>query len=77
MNCDNSASCVGLVSKDAKPTHDRAVVPKTVDQVFADQIEQARKAVETLCIKRAKLEAAGLSNHPYEELTSLLNTYPF
>jgi hypothetical protein len=50
---------------------------KTVDEVLQEQIEQARKAVENLCIKRAKLEALNMHKMPYNEVRNLLDTYPF
>ncbi len=47
----------------------------TVDEVFAERIEQARKHLEQLCIKRAKLEALGMKDYPYREIIGLLETY--
>lgn len=49
----------------------------TVDEVFKQQIEQARKHVEELCIKRAKLEALNMSSMPYNQIRNLLEFYPF
>lgn len=49
--------------------------PKTVGEIFDMRIQEARKYVESLCIKKAKLEALNMTNMPYNELSSLLDMY--
>jgi hypothetical protein len=44
----------------------------TVGETFDLQIQQARKHVEALCIKKAKLEALNITPMPYRELSNLL-----
>jgi hypothetical protein len=49
----------------------------TVGEVYDKRIENARKMVEQLCVKKAKLEALNMLHMPYRELSELLDTYPF
>lgn len=50
---------------------------QTVGEHFDEQIQMARQRLEELCIKKAKLEALGMINHPYPDLIALLTSYPF
>lgn len=69
-NCDNSQTTSATCGQQPEQP-----VDKTVDEVFQAQIEQARKFVEELCVKRAKLEALNMHKMPYNEVRNLLDTY--
>ena len=71
-NCDTTQTAPSVDGKSAEKQ-----VDKTVDEVFQEQIEGARKFLEQLCIKRAKLEALNMHKMPYNEVRSLLETYTF
>lgn len=73
MGCINAATddCVKVVQSIMSS-------PKsTLGDVFDYQIEQARKNVEALCVKKAKLEALNMLHMPYQQIRSLLEVYPF
>lgn len=71
-NTDGPKQAVGIT----EPTKNDVEV-LTVDEVFKRRIEQARKDVEELCIRRAKLEALNMSSMPYNQIRNLLEIYPF
>ena len=45
---------------------------ETVEAVFSQRIEEARKNVERLCIAKAKVETLGLLKYPHSELMDML-----
>ena len=47
----------------------------TVGETMDEAIREAREKVERLCIRKVKLEAMNLLNHPYEELTNLFDRW--
>ena len=49
----------------------------TVGEAFDIRIQETRKHVEALCIKKAKLEALNITPMPYRELNNLLEINPF
>ena len=48
---------------------------ETVEAVFSQRIEEARKNVERLCIAKAKAEALNLHKFPYSELVDILHIW--
>lgn len=49
----------------------------TIGEVFDTRIEEARRHVEQLCVKKAKLEALNMLHMPYKQIRDLMETYPF
>lgn len=45
----------------------------TLGEHYDIQIQAARERVEELCVAKAKLEAMQLLNHPYHQMTKLVN----
>ena len=66
MSCENQA-CAGL----KQPYKSR-----TVGEALDQQIEQARKWVEQLCIRKAKAEALNVLDHPFDFYVGLVDS-PF
>lgn len=72
----NSANLVGAGCTDAQ-TERQGINVESVGQCLDRQIEMARKRVEDLCIRKAKLEAMNMLNHPMAQLMYLLDGNPF
>ena len=49
--------------------------PKTMGEWYDEQIAEARKRVERLCIYKAKCETLGLLQHPADDLRSITNAW--
>lgn len=47
----------------------------TLGEHYDIMITQARERVEELCVKKAKLEALQLLNHPYHQMRQLMDSY--
>ena len=50
---------------------------QTVGNYLDDRIEESRKRTEQLCILKARAEAAGFLNYPHQDLSNIVNAYPF
>jgi hypothetical protein len=75
MTKDCSMCTEQQVNTVSRNTEGRKIL--TVEEYFDVQIQAARKHVEELCIKKAKLEALQLHKVPYDELHQLVQCYLF
>lgn len=75
--CNTEAMCIGPTDAKTQTVSGCKKKPVTVDETFDEQIKSARKRVEELCVKKAKLEALNMLHMPYDDLRTLLEVYRF
>lgn len=51
--------------------------PQTIGEQCDHMLVIARQKVLDLCIKKAKLEALNMLDHPYHEMMDLMQIYPY
>lgn len=70
MGWSNSSAHYGEAA--GVSTSKPAPVPVTIRETLDRRIENARKNVEDLCIRKAKLEALNVLDHPLELYSDLI-----
>jgi hypothetical protein len=55
----------------------QALPSLTVGEVLDERIADARKKLEAACVKKAKAEALQILDWPFDDLSRLLDLYPF
>ena len=68
METNRALNCCGEIAKQAR-------LIETVEDMYNQRIEEARKNVERLCIAKAKAEALNIHKYPYAELVNTLQIW--